>query len=292
MSQDDSLLVLDGKSRDLGEGLSVRRILPQAVRRSVGPFVFYDHIGPVDFAPGHALEVRPHPHIGLETITYCFEGEILHRDSLGVVQPIQPGAVNWMTAGRGIVHSERATEAVQAAGQRLHAVQAWVALPLAEEECEPAFHHHPADRLPVMEADGVRLKLLAGSIGLLKSPVPTKTPTLYADLTFAAGACFTAEATLAEERALYIADGAIYLNGQRVSVGQMPILTPGLDNQILAEDASRVMLLGGAPLDAPRTMFWNFVSSRKERIAQAKNDWPNDRFPKVPGDDARIPLPD
>ena len=292
MSQDDSLLVLDGKSRDLGEGLSVRRILPQAVRRSVGPFVFYDHIGPVDFAPGHALEVRPHPHIGLETITYCFEGEILHRDSLGVVQPIQPGAVNWMTAGRGIVHSERVTEAVQAAGQRLHAVQAWVALPLAEEECEPAFYHHPADRLPVMEADGVRLKLLAGSIGALKSPVPTKTPTLYADLTFEAGACFTAEATLAEERALYIADGAIYLNGQRFSVGQMPILTPGRDYQILAEDASRVMLLGGAPLDAPRTMFWNFVSSRKERIEQAKNDWQNDRFPKVLGDDARIPLPD
>jgi redox-sensitive bicupin YhaK (pirin superfamily) len=292
MSQDDSLLVLDGKSRDLGEGLSVRRILPQAVRRSVGPFVFYDHIGPVDFAPGHALEVRPHPHIGLETITYCFEGEILHRDSLGVVQPIQPGAVNWMTAGRGIVHSECVTEAVQAAGQRLHAVQAWVALPLAEEECEPAFHHHRADQLPVHKADGVTLKLLAGSIGALKSPVPTKTPTLYADLTFEAGACFTAEATLAEERALYIADGAIYLNGQRFSVGQMPILTPGRDYQILAEDASRVMLLGGAPLDAPRTMFWNFVSSRKERIEQAKNDWQNDRFPKVLGDDARIPLPD
>lgn len=292
MSGADTLLVLDGKSRDLGEGLAVRRILPQAVRRSVGPFVFYDHIGPVDFAPEHGLEVRPHPHIGLETITYCFEGEILHRDSLGVVQPIQPGAVNWMTAGRGIVHSERMTDAVRASGQRLHAVQAWVALPLAEEECEPAFHHHPADSLPVAEVDGVTVKILAGAIGDLRSPVPTKTPTLYADLSFAAGACYTLPADLAEERALYTVDGAIYLNGQRFSVGQMPILTPGQEYQVLAEDASRVMLLGGAPLDAPRTMFWNFVSSRKDRIEQAKADWQNDRFPKVPGDDERIPLPD
>lgn len=288
----DPALVLDGKARDLGGGMMVRRILPQAVRRSVGPFVFYDHIGPVDFAPGEGLEVRPHPHIGLETVTYCFEGEILHRDSLGVVQPIQPGAMNWMTAGRGIVHSERVTEAVRASGQRLHAVQAWVALPLAEEEADPAFHHHPAQDLPRMTEDGVTLRLLAGQIGALRSPVPTKTDTLYADLTLDAGACYALPAELAVERALYVVAGAVYLDGQRFDVGQMPVLTPGIAYSLLAEGESRVMLLGGAPLDAPRTMFWNFVSSRKERIEQAKEDWRAGRFPMVPGETEFIPLPE
>lgn len=288
----DLALVLDGKARDLGGGMMVRRILPQAVRRSVGPFVFYDHIGPVDFAPGEALEVRPHPHIGLETVTYCFEGEILHRDSLGVVQPIQPGAMNWMTAGRGIVHSERVTDAVRASGQRLHAVQAWVALPQADEECDPAFHHHPATDLPVVSQDGVTLRLLAGRIGDLCSPVPTKTETLYADLSLEAGACYTLGADLAEERAIYVVDGTVYIDGQRFSVGQMPVLAPDADYSLLAEEASRVMLLGGAPLDGPRTMFWNFVSSRKERIEQAKDEWRAQSFPKIPGETEFIPLPE
>ncbi|GFZ87566.1 hypothetical protein GCM10011497_15650 [Elstera cyanobacteriorum] len=288
----DLALVLDGKARDLGGGMMVRRILPQAVRRSVGPFVFYDHIGPVDFAPGEALEVRPHPHIGLETVTYCFEGEILHRDSLGIVQPIQPGAMNWMTAGRGIVHSERVTDAVRASGQRLHAVQAWVALPQADEECDPAFHHHPAADLPVVSQDGVTLRLLAGRIGALRSPVPTKTETLYADLSLDAGACYTLGADLAEERAIYVVDGTVYIDGQRFSVGQMPVLHPNTDYSLLAEEASRVMLLGGAPLDGPRTMFWNFVSSRKERIEQAKDEWRAQSFPKIPGETEFIPLPE
>ncbi len=288
----DPALILEGKARDLGGGMMVRRILPQAARRSVGPFVFYDHIGPVTFTPGDGLDVRPHPHIGLETVTYCFEGEILHRDSLGVVQPIQPGAMNWMTAGRGIVHSERVTDAVRASGQRLHAVQAWVALPLAEEETDPAFHHHPAADLPVVRDDGVTLRLLAGRIGTLHSPVPTKTETLYADLALDAGACYTLGAELAEERAIYVVDGTVYIDGQRFGIGQMPVLTPGTDYSLLAEEASRVMLLGGAPLEAPRTMFWNFVSSRKDRIEQAKADWQSGRFPMVPGETEFIPLPE
>ncbi|WP_374466018.1 pirin family protein [Ferrovibrio sp.] len=284
-------LVITPRSRDLGEGFMVRRILPYAKRRHVGPFVFLDHMGPADFAPGHGLDVRPHPHIGLATVTYLFEGEIMHRDSLGVVQPIRPGDVNWMVAGRGIVHSERTRDELRRSGSALHGIQSWLALPQAHEETAPDFRHYPAASLPEVELPGARMRLIAGKAFGAVSPVQTFAPMFYLD------AVLDDEAVLPlpedyEERAVYVAIGVVMLDGERYEAGSMLVLRPGSRPRIAAQGPARLMLLGGAPLDGERHLWWNFVSSSKERIEQAKADWRAGRFVMVPGDPEFIPLPE
>jgi redox-sensitive bicupin YhaK (pirin superfamily) len=284
-------LIITPRSRDLGEGFMVRRILPYAKRRHVGPFVFFDHMGPADFAPGQGLDVRPHPHIGLATVTYLFEGEIMHRDSLGVVQPIRPGDVNWMVAGRGIVHSERTRDELRRSGSALHGIQSWLALPQSQEETAPDFRHHPAASLPEIELPGVRMRLIAGEAFGAASPVQVFAPMFYLD------AVLDDEAVLPlpeeyEERAAYVAIGMVVLDGERYEAGSMLVLKPGSRPRITAQGPARLMLLGGAPLDGERNLWWNFVSSSKERIEQAKADWRAGRFAMVPGDPEFIPLPE
>jgi redox-sensitive bicupin YhaK (pirin superfamily) len=289
-SQADPIeLVVVPRTRDLG-GFEVRRALPSGRRRMVGPFIFFDQMGPALLRAGSGLDVRPHPHIGLATVTYLFAGEILHRDSLGTVQPIRPGAVNLMTAGRGIVHSERTPEELRPAGSELFGIQAWIALPESAEETAPAFSHHGADTLPVIEDHGLRLRLVAGELHGARSPVPTFSETLYADIELAAGAMLPVEATH-EERAIYIATGEIELAGRRHAAGRLLVLRPGDAVAVIAVDDARVLLFGGEPMDGPRFIWWNFVSSRQERIEQAKADWQAGRFAPVPGDDEFIPLP-
>jgi redox-sensitive bicupin YhaK (pirin superfamily) len=284
-------LIITPRSRDLGEGFMVRRILPYAKRRHVGPFVFFDHMGPADFAPGQGLDVRPHPHIGLATVTYLFEGEIMHRDSLGVVQPIRPGDVNWMVAGRGIVHSERTRDELRRSGSALHGIQSWLALPQSQEETAPDFRHHPAASLPEIELPGVRMRLIAGKAFGAASPVQVFAPMFYLD------AVLDDEAVLPlpeeyEERAVYVAIGMVVLDGERYEAGSMLVLKPGSRPRITAQGPARLMLLGGAPLDGERHLWWNFVSSSKERIEQAKADWRAGHFAMVPGDPEFIPLPE
>ena len=287
----DQRVVIAPRTRDLG-GFSVRRLLPAGRQRMVGPFVFFDHMGPADFAPGGGIDVRPHPHINLATVTYLFEGEIFHRDSLGSAQAIRPGAINWMTAGRGIVHSERTPPEVRASSHRLHGLQIWVALPRAAEEVEPSFHHHPADSLPLVTEEGMRARVLVGSAFGVTAPVATASPLGYADLELAAGAAAPLALDM-PERALYLVDGAIELGGTRFEAGQMVVLAPG-DRELRAASApARLVLFGGEPLDGPRHIEWNFVSSSQGRIEEAKRDWREGRFPLVPGDEIeRIPLPD
>lgn len=284
-------LIITPRSRDLGERFMVRRILPYAKRRHVGPFVFFDHMGPAEFAPGQGLDVRPHPHIGLATVTYLFEGEIMHRDSLGVVQPIQPGDVNWMVAGRGIVHSERTRDELRRSGAPLHGIQSWLALPQAHEETAPDFRHHPAASLPEIELPGARMRLIAGAAFGAASPVQIFAPMFYLD------AVLDDEAVLPlpedyEERAIYVAIGMVVLDGEQYEAGSMLVLKPGSGPRITAQGPARLMLLGGAPLDGERHLWWNFVSSSKERIEQAKADWRAGRFAMVPGDPEFIPLPE
>ena len=276
--------------RDLG-GFQVRRVLPSPHRRAVGPFVFFDQAGPTTFPPGNGIDVRPHPHIGLATVTYLFEGEILHRDSLGSVQPIRPGAVNWMTAGRGIVHSERTSPEVRAAGGPLFGIQAWVALPTAAAEMAPAFVHHAAESLPVIAWEGVVIRLIAGTLFGHTSPVATASPTLYAEIRLAAGARLELPA-VAAERALYPVDAPLIVDGRRWADAEMLVLREGAAPVISAEAPMRVMLLGGAPLDGPRIVWWNLVAGSRARIEQAKADWRAGGFPAVPGDDEFIPLPE
>jgi len=283
---------IEGRRRDLGGGFVVRRVLPVAGQRMVGPFIFWDHFGPVDYAPGERFDVRPHPHINLATVTYLFEGEIFHRDCLGSAQAIRPGAVNWMTAGRGITHSERTSPEVQAAGQRMEGIQAWVALPKTHEEVEPSFVHHPADTLPVIEQDGARLTVIAGTAYGRQSPVGVVWPTFYVDVDAKAGATIDVS-TEHEERAIYVASGRIALNGGEVAEeATMLVLEPGAKVEWTAETDARVLMLGGKAMDGPREIWWNFVSSRPERLNQAIDDWEADRFAHIPGDDdERIPLP-
>ncbi|BCW87163.1 hypothetical protein sos41_02900 [Alphaproteobacteria bacterium SO-S41] len=272
--------------------MTVRRILPAIEARSIGPFVFLDHIGPVQFQPGQGMDVRPHPHIGLATVTYLYDGEILHRDSLGFVQAIKPGDVNWMTAGRGIVHSERTAPELRAKGFALHGLQSWVGLPKEAEEVEPSFHHHPAADLPEWEENGVRLKLIAGTAFGRESPVKIYAPTLYVAAVFAPGAKLTLPAEHAE-RAVYVASGALTAAGEAVDTAQLALFTAGAPVELIAgPEGAETMLLGGAPMDGPRHMWWNFVSSSTERIEQAKADWRASAIGKVPGDDEFIPLPE
>jgi hypothetical protein len=258
----------------------------------VGPFIFFDHFGPTVFPPGaEGINVRPHPHINLATVTYLFEGEIVHRDSLGSHQVIAPGAVNWMTAGRGIVHSERTDPKRRASGGALHGIQLWVALPRADEETEPAFHHHDAASLPRPLAPGVDLRLIVGSAWGLTSPVKVFSPLFYADAAMSAGSSVTLPDE-AQERAAYVATGQLRVGARTFGPGQMVVFARGRRASVQADVETRALLLGGAPLDGDRHLFWNFVSSRPERLEEAKQAWKDGRFPKVPGDDQEfIPLP-
>jgi len=287
--QTKSTLLIEPRQRDIGN-LSVNRLLPIARRRAVGPFVFFDHMGPVPFAPGTGLDVLPHPHIGLATLTYLFAGEITHRDSLGVEQVIRPGDVNWMTAGRGVVHSERTPPATRAAGGTLDGLQIWIGLPTAEEERAPAFEHHAAADLPVLETGGVRLRLAAGAAFGAQAPVSVYSEMFYLDAGCAPGSSLTLPPDLGE-RALYVAEGQVAVADRTVAAGRMLVLEDGAAVKISADTAARLVLFGGAPLDGPRHMWWNFVSSSKDRIEQAKADWAEGRFDAVPGETEFVPLP-
>ena len=287
----DDTIILEGRARDLGGGVTVRRVLPAHARRMVGPFIFFDHFGPVQLPPGQGLDVRPHPHIDLATVTYLFEGEILHRDSLGSVESIRPGAINWMTAGRGIVHSERSPAAARAAGARLHGLQLWVGLPLAHEQSEPSFHHQEAATIPTRELPGARLRVLAGAAYGARSPVPVLSALFYVEALLEAGA----ELALPEgyaERAAYVVEGAIDCDGTTHGAARMVVLGARASGRITALEPARIMLLGGEPLEGERHIWWNFASSSPARIEQAKEDWRLGRFAKVPGDEIEfIPLP-
>ncbi len=282
--------VIVPRSSDLG-GFSVRRALPSARRRMVGPFIFVDHMGPAEFRAGFGLDVRPHPHIGLATVTYLFAGEIVHRDSLGSVVPIRPGAVNWMSAGRGIAHSERTAPDHRRDGEPLHGLQCWVALASAQEEGSPTFTHHPAEALPVMSAGGMRARVVAGSLFGKTSPVQTGWDTLFADIALESGVKLPLD-NVAEERAIYIVSGEIDVSGDRFAEGRLLVFRPGDRITVTALAPTRVALLGGAAMDGPRHIWWNFVSSRRERIEQAKADWKAGRFDAVPGESEFIPLPE
>jgi hypothetical protein len=288
---------LEGKTHYLGDGFFVTRLLPDIARRSVGPFLFFDYFGPVSFVPGKGIDVRPHPHIGLATITYLFEGSQMHRDTLGSVQEILPGDVNWMTAGRGIAHSERTGPEARAAGHRLHGIQTWIGLPATDEEAEPHFQHFKSTDLPELERRDVKLRLMVGSAFGLFSPVRVFSPIFYADARFDPGGAFTFQPEH-EERAVFITEGEIKIHGgangvETHAAGRMLVLDKGEEISMFAEAPARVILFGGAPLDGPRHIWWNFVSSSKDRIERAKQDWKEGVFGLIPGDDQEfIPLPE
>ncbi|VXC37478.1 Pirin-like protein CC_3178 [Burkholderia sp. 8Y] len=274
---------------DVG-GLMVRRVLPALAARTVGPFIFFDHIGPATLVPGKGLDVQPHPHIGLATVTYLFDGAIMHRDSVGSVQKIVPGDVNWMTAGRGIVHSERTPDEERAAGQTMHGIQTWVALPVASEEAEPSFEHHAAATLPQIERAGVTLRVIAGTAFGATAPTRTFSPTLYVAAHFAPGSELTLD-TEHEERGVYLVDGDLLIDGETLPAQQMAVLAPGVPAKLASANGAAVMLLGGAPLDGARFIEWNFVSSSRDKIEAAKRAWSEQRMGHVPGETEFIPLP-
>lgn len=283
-------MLIEAKARDLG-GFTVGRVLPSLARRAVGPFVFFDQIGPTVLPAGGGVDVRPHPHIGLCTVTYLFEGALLHRDTLGSSQIIQPGDINWMTAGRGIAHSERTPAPLRQAAMPVHGLQLWVALPREHEEVAPSFEHHPAATLPGLDADGVAVKLLAGSAFGLRAPVGALSALFYLEARLPAGGVLPWPADYAE-RACHVIEGEVSCAGERVAAGQMWVTPAGDAAALRAERAARVVLLGGASLDGPRHLWWNFVSSSQERLEQAKADWQRGAFGLIPGDDQeRIPLP-
>jgi redox-sensitive bicupin YhaK (pirin superfamily) len=285
-------LVIAGRPRDLG-GFSVRRVLPSVLRRLVGPFIFFDHMGPAHLPQGEGMDVRPHPHIALATVTFLFDGEIDHKDSLGSVRTIRPGDVNWMLAGHGIVHSERSSPESRVAGVRIHGIQSWVALPTDREEVEPTFEHHPSATIPKLKLEGVSADVIAGTAYGERSPVSVLSPTLYVHARLEAGARLAIDDEHAE-RAIYVAEGSIGCDERTFPAGTMIVLRPGAKVTVTASASApaRVMLVGGAKLEGERLIWWNFVSSSKERIERAKDDWQNRRFPLVPGDDVEfIPLP-
>lgn len=284
-------MVISPRERDLG-GFNVRRILPYVKRKTVGPFIFFDHMGPAEFAPSEGMDVRPHPHIGLATVTYLFEGSILHRDSLGSTQLIQPGAVNWMTAGKGIVHSERTPRDLRDLGSRLSGIQCWVALPKEHEETDPSFVHHPADTLPQFEINGATLRLLVGTAYGRTSPVRAHSDLFYLEARLPAGTRLHLP-TEGREAAAYLVEGHVRIGDQEFDLNTLAIVADGEDLYIEAIRESRVMLFGGAPLEGSREIWWNFVSTSKERIEKAKAQWREGKFPTIPEDhDEFIPLPD
>lgn len=286
--------VIVTRTRDLVGGFQVRRVLPSAKRRMVGPFIFLDQMGPEVLRAGNGLDVLPHPHIGLATVTYLFDGELFHRDSLGTVQPIRPGEVNWMTAGRGIAHSERTPQEMRQADSRLFGLQSWVALPQRHEESEPAFAHHEAGELPIVEGEGKRMRLIAGNLFGARSPVATLSEMFYADVLLEGGAIISIPPEH-EERAVYVVEGSVDLTGEdgAFEAGQLLVFKPGAEISLRAARVApaRLMLLGGEPMDGPRHIWWNFVSSSTDRIEQAKEDWKAGRFSAVPGETEFIPLP-
>jgi len=281
-------LRIEPKLADLGE-FAVRRALPARQRRMVGPFVFFDHMGPAEFPPGKGIAVRPHPHIGIATITYLFQGEIMHRDSLGVEQPITAGAVNLMVAGSGIVHSERAGSDLDMTSH-LHGIQSWIALPAEQEEIDAEFTHYPAENLPDITLEGVRVRIIMGEAYGKSSSVKTFSRTLYLDIQLEAGAGLALPDS-EEEMAFYVAEGAVEVDGESIATGVMALACPGKPVHMRGLESSRVMVVGGDNI-GPRQIYWNFVSSRPERIEQAKQDWRDMRFALVPGDDEFIPLPE
>jgi redox-sensitive bicupin YhaK (pirin superfamily) len=283
------LQVIGSRQRDLG-GFVVRRVLPSEGRQMVGPFIFFDHLGPTQFAPGQGIDVRPHPHIALATVTYLFSGSLEHRDSLGTVREIRPGDVNWMSAGSGIAHSERTPRAARASGEHVHGIQSWVALPDGQEDGEPTFVHHPAAALPTRIGDGVDLSVIAGEAFGLRSPVVTLWPTLYVHAQITAGATLEVSPDYGE-RAVYVVEGELTVGDLRVTEGQLAVLEPGMKATLRALDDSRAMLLGGESFPTPRHIWWNFVASSQERIERAKERWERRQFPAVPGETEFIPLP-
>ena len=283
--------IVTGNARNLGGGFNVNRVLPQAAVRSVGPFVFFDSFGPVEMLPGAGMDVRPHPHIGLATITYLFEGSIVHRDSLGSVQTVAPGDVNWMTAGRFIVHSERTAPELRAAGHRLHGIQSWIGLPRADEDCEPDFHHIESGDLPSKADGGVSLRIVAGQAFGLVSPVRVFSDIFYVDARFAAGSSLKMSDEHAE-RAVFVVAGSLKIGGTSYEKGTLIVLDPGERAILSASTPAAAMLLGGAPLDGPRHLWWNFVSSSKETIERAKAEWRAKPQGHIEGDPEFIPLPE
>ena len=282
------------RSRDLGGGFMVRRLLPSAVpRQGVGPFVFFDHFGPITTRPGDNHDVRPHPHIGLATVTYLFEGAMMHRDNLGSIQRIEPGAINWMTAGRGIVHSERAPPDLKQKEYIAHGLQLWAALPGAHEETTPEFMHTPATAIPEWSAPGIRVRVLVGNAFGLRSPVATYSETLYLDVVAepAGKLILPPSENAGTELAIYSVDESLQVDGDAVPAFSMAVLIPGTGATIEAPRGARYVVIGGEPLDAPRTIWWNFVSSSKERIETAKADWAAQRMGKIDGEHEWIPLP-
>ena len=286
-------LLIQGRAHELAPGFAVRRVLPSVKRRTVGPFIFLDHFGPLVVPPGgDGMEVRPHPHIGLATVTYLFEGGIFHRDSLGYAQAIRPGDVNWMTAGSGIAHSERTEPEMRQSGFRMHGVQTWVALPQAHEEAPPTFEHVAASRLPAWQEGGTSLRLIVGAYAGRTAPTTHFSPIFYvaAEMPAAAKIAVTPDHA---ERGIYIAAGTATIGDRQLGVGDLAVLAAGAAvDPVAGTDGAKLMLLGGAALDGPRHIWWNFVSSSKERIERAKADWKEGRFAKVPGDPEFIPLPE
>ncbi|OOG60926.1 pirin family protein [Polaromonas sp. C04] len=286
-----ALLQLTGRDHDLGGGFMVRRLLPSAQRQSIGPFLFFDHFGPVLEQPGVNHDVRPHPHIGLSTVTYLFEGAMVHRDSLGYVQKIEPGAINWMTSGRGIVHSERRPQELRDQAYVNHGIQLWAALPREHEEVAPSFAHTPAAALPALKAGDADVRVLVGEALGATSPVGTYSRTIYLDISLPASGRLTLP-PLAPELAVYAVDGDLLIDGTPVAAHTLAVLPPGASVELVAPAAARLMVLGGDALPERRFIWWNFVSSRKERIAQAARDWEAQAIGQVPGETEFIPLPE
>lgn len=282
-------VILEPKDKDLG-GFSVRRLLPATALRSVGPFIFFDHLGPAVFPPGKGIDVRPHPHIGLATITYVFEGEILHRDSLGMVQPIRPQEINWMTAGKGIAHSERTPPRLRQAGHTLHALQLWVALPEEEEETDPVFTHYDSDALPLVEVGNSSVRVMIGEAYGVRSGVKTFSSMLYVEVTLKAGQRIAVPEPI-DERAAYVVSGRLTVKETVIARHCMAVFdsTPGIE--VVAKEDSTLIFIGGTSL-GKRLMWWNLVATREDLLEKAKKAWREGSFPRVPGETDYIPLPD